>query len=112
LPGGTPQCDDLAVEWYDTGIHPDAASPQPVDVRGQPILLVRVEDEWLAIEDRCSHARCAFRDDGEIDGAVAICNCHGSEFDVRSGAVLVGPAVRSLETFRTRRSGQQLEVAL
>ena len=39
-----------------------------------------------------------------------ICPCHGSEFDVRSGEVLQGPAREPVETYETRIEGGSLEV--
>ncbi|HSF86434.1 MAG TPA: Rieske (2Fe-2S) protein [Acidimicrobiia bacterium] len=98
------------MEWYDTGIPANAASPQRANLSGTPVILVHVDGTWLAVEDRCSHAGCAFSDDGEIDGQIAICNCHGSEFDVRSGAVIAGPADRPIRSYRTRQTGERLEV--
>lgn len=98
--------------WYGTAVSADSVSPLRIEVRGQLMLLIRADREWYAIEDRCSHAGCAFSDDGEFDGAVAICNCHGSEFDVRTGAALVGPAARPVRTFAVRRIDDRLEVEL
>ncbi len=76
------------------------------------LLLVRLNDDWFAVEDRCSHADCSFSSDGEIDGGTVICNCHGSEFDVRTGEVLVTPAIDTIRTFRVRESHGKLEVEL
>ena len=82
--------------WQPTGVSADAsatAAAHPVAVDGRRLLLVPWGGGWYAIEDRCSHAGCAFSDDGEIDGYHVICDCHGSEFDVRTGAVVRPPAV-------------------
>ncbi len=76
------------------------------------LLLVRLNDDWFAVEDRCSHADCSFSSDGEIDGGTVICNCHGSEFDVRTGEVLVAPAIDPIRTFPVRDSHGNLEVEL
>jgi nitrite reductase/ring-hydroxylating ferredoxin subunit len=59
----------------------------------EPVAVIRHSNGWAMVPDRCTHAHCPFSDDGEVaDGHVLICNCHGSEFDLRDGAVLVGPA--------------------
>ena len=83
------------------------------DLAGVPVLVIRVGGEWHAIEDRCSHADCAFSTDGEIDGLIAVCDCHGSEFDVATGAVLAPPAEEPIRTFPVRVSdGGDIEVQL
>lgn len=81
-------------------------------IDGISLVIVRDGDGWLAAEDRCSHAACAFSDDGEIDGTTAICNCHGSEFDLRTGVAQVPPARDPIATFPTRVSSLGLEIWL
>jgi len=99
--------------WYElTG---PATDPQngvatPHVAAGVPILLVGYEGDWWAVEDRCSHADCSFSADGEVDGFVVVCNCHGSEFDVRTGDVLVSPATEPLRTLSVRETAGRLEV--
>ncbi len=99
--------------WHDTALPADTdRSPAvvPVAVGDTSIVLVAWDQRWYAIEDRCSHAGCSFIDDGEIDGYHAICNCHGSEFDVRSGQVLRPPAREPIRTFPVRVNGDRIEV--
>jgi nitrite reductase/ring-hydroxylating ferredoxin subunit len=74
------------------------------------ILVIRVPDAIVAIEDRCSHAGCAFSEDGEVVGDRMVCDCHGSEFDLRSGAVLRPPAERPIDTFPVRVADGLVEV--
>jgi nitrite reductase/ring-hydroxylating ferredoxin subunit len=69
-----------------------------------------VDGAWFGIEDRCTHAGCAFSEDGELAGRTLICDCHGSEFDVRTGAVLRGPAALPLRTWPVRVAADCLEV--
>jgi 3-phenylpropionate/trans-cinnamate dioxygenase ferredoxin subunit/naphthalene 1,2-dioxygenase system ferredoxin subunit len=79
-------------------------------VDGRPIVIVAAVGGVFAIEDRCSHAGCAFSEDGEFDGTRVICDCHGSEFDIRTGAVVRPPAERPIATFPTRVTGGIVEV--
>jgi len=97
--------------WCGVG-PPGDPGPMSVVVRGESLLLVFGDGRWWAIEDRCSHASCAFTDDGEVDGLVAVCNCHGSEFDVRSGEPLMTPATEPIRTFPVRLTGGILEVEM
>ena len=67
---------------------------------------------WVLFEDRCPHAGCAFAFDGEIaDGTTLICACHGSEFDLRDGSVLEGPATRGLSLTVLATDGERLTIA-
>lgn len=75
-------------------------------IEGTAMLLVAWSGQWYAIEDRCSHAGCRFSEDGEIDEFRVICDCHGSEFDVRTGDRLAPPAVDPIATFGVRISGR------
>jgi nitrite reductase/ring-hydroxylating ferredoxin subunit len=101
------------VTWTDAASLDDARAARRWLARtagGIDLVLVAMDGDWLAVEDRCSHAGCAFSEDGELHGAEVICNCHGSEFDVRTGEVRRGPAERSIRTFAVRVAGDRLEV--
>jgi len=84
----------------------------PAAVAGRAIVLIPINGAWVAIEDRCSHAGCAFSEDGELDGTTVICGCHGSEFDIRTGKVLRSPAEHPIATFATRVADGVVEVEL
>jgi nitrite reductase/ring-hydroxylating ferredoxin subunit len=79
----------------------DAAAPEgtilAAQVDGVPLALIRHAHGWTATDLDCPHARCSLARDGEVvDGTVLICNCHGSEFDLLTGEVLLDPAERPL----------------
>jgi nitrite reductase/ring-hydroxylating ferredoxin subunit len=68
-----------------------------VEVDGEPMAAVRTAGGWVLTADRCPHAQCPFSLDGELaDDGTLICNCHGSEFDPVSGALLLGPALTGI----------------
>ncbi|MEX0985496.1 MAG: Rieske (2Fe-2S) protein [Actinomycetota bacterium] len=97
----------------------DVDPAQPVgtiagaEVEGTTFAIVHHAQGWVAFEDRCPHARCSFVDDGgEVaDGSTLLCACHGSEFDLRDGAVLEGPATRGLEVITLQADGRRLRSA-
>lgn len=95
--------------WWQTGLGRDGLD-SPVASNG--VLVGIHEDRVWAIEDRCSHAGCAFSTDGEVDGRVVICNCHGSEFDVFTGEVLVPPAEERIRVIPIRVVEGSIEVAV
>jgi len=57
---------------------------QRVCVKGIPIGLYRVGDEYYAMEDTCPHAGSALSE-GELSGTVIKCPNHGWDYDVRTG---------------------------
>lgn len=100
--------------WRSTGLTSPEVADEPafVEVDGVSVVLVRDRERVWAAEDACSHAHCSFSTDGEIDGLTAVCNCHGSEFDIRTGDVLAMPATAPIRTFPVRTTGGRLEIDL
>ncbi len=84
----------------------------PLTMSGVDIVVAEVDGVWYGVEDRCTHAGCSFSEDGALHGTDIVCNCHGSEFDIKSGAVLRGPAERPVRTFAVRVVGDGVEVDL
>jgi len=56
-----------------------------------PVALYHVDGRLFAAADRCPHAG-ALLSEGELDHAVLTCPRHGSQFDIRTGERLRGPA--------------------
>jgi 3-phenylpropionate/trans-cinnamate dioxygenase ferredoxin component len=79
------------------------------DVRGAKIAVANVGGAFHAFDDTCTHMACSLAE-GDLEETTVICPCHGSEFDVTSGAVLQGPAKEPLPTYATRVEGGNLEV--
>jgi nitrite reductase/ring-hydroxylating ferredoxin subunit len=79
------------------------------DVPGATIAVANVAGTFYAFDDACTHLQCSLAE-GDLEEAVVICPCHGSEFDVRNGEVLQGPARESVETYETRIEGGSLQV--
>ena len=98
-------------------IEVDPASPPgtiaAVDLLGSRFAVARHAEGWSMFADRCPHAGCSFADDGgEIaDGTTLVCACHGSEFDLRTGEVLLGPATVGLEVTPLHEDGGGLTPA-
>ena len=59
-----------------------------------------LDDEYYAIEDRCSHDEGPLAEgDFDPENRVVICPRHGSQFDLRTGRPLSLPAYEPVETF-------------
>ena len=84
-------------EWHDVGPAGDAPEGhlRRVEAGGRAVCVGRLGDVWIAFDDTCTHEECSLAE-GELDGAVVVCPCHGSEFDVRTGDVLTPPALEPL----------------
>jgi 3-phenylpropionate/trans-cinnamate dioxygenase ferredoxin subunit len=99
--------------WYPTAVAArPPAEPRALSVAigGRAIVLVAWADAWYALEDRCSHAGCAFSEDGVVEDGRMICECHGSEFDLATGAARRPPARVPIDTFEVRATASGLEV--
>ena len=84
----------------------------PCVVEGSDLVLASVDGSWFAVEDSCTHAGCPFSAEASLEGSTIVCNCHGSEFDIVTGAVLRGPAETPVRTVPTRVVGDRVEVEL
>jgi cytochrome P450/nitrite reductase/ring-hydroxylating ferredoxin subunit len=99
--------------WHEVG----AAGDEPegtlrrVEVAGTAVCLARTGERWLAFDDTCTHEECSLAE-GELDGEVVICPCHGSEFDVRTGDVVTPPALDPLPIYEAREDGGTLFIRL
>ena len=81
-------------------------------VAGYSVVLVRAGGAWHALADECTHTGCPLSEDGELVDGVLVCNCHGAEFELATGAVLEGPADGPLETYAVRVAEGTVEVEI
>jgi nitrite reductase/ring-hydroxylating ferredoxin subunit len=55
------------------------------------LLVVNVNGSFYVLKNKCTHMGCKLSN-GTLTGEIVRCPCHGSEFSVRSGIVVKGPA--------------------
>jgi nitrite reductase/ring-hydroxylating ferredoxin subunit len=77
------------------------------DVAGTAVNVANASGQLYAIDDACTHMGCSLAN-GDLDGTTVTCACHGSQFDVTSGAVLRGPAQRPVRSRGIRVEGEDL----
>lgn len=80
-----------------------------VEVEDERIVLANVGGQYYALTDVCTHAECPLSD-GELDGKVLECSCHGSQFDVTTGEVVGPPADEPLTRYTVRIEGDDILV--
>ena len=79
------------------------------DVAGTTVTVASAGDHLYAFDDACTHMGCSLAE-GQLAGTVVTCRCHGSQFDVTSGAVLRGPAKRAVRSRAVTVRGDDLLV--
>ena len=75
------------------------------------ITLANVAGTLYAIDDTCTHRGCSLGD-GKLDGSAIQCACHGSRFDVTSGAVVRGPAGDPVRSYPVHVTNGEVQVDL
>jgi len=83
-----------------------------VVVSGRKIMVVNANGQYFAMDDACSHAGCALSTEGMVDGETITCGCHGSQFDLSTGAVLAPPAYVPMKIYHVKVEGDSLLVEL
>ena len=75
------------------------------------ISIARVGDRLYAFDDlcTCSDEPCPLSG-GLLTGTTVMCQCHGSRFDITTGAVLNGPAIEPLNTYEVQATDADLQI--
>ena len=86
---------------------------QVVEVEGQSILVVQIDEEYFAIESLCSHADISL-ESGEIDERDRTIECpkHGSLFSLETGEALTLPAIKPVKKFPVSLDGENVVIEL
>jgi len=79
-------------------------------VDGKSVAIANVGGEFFAFDNVCTHQGCDLAT-GALDGVVVTCPCHGSRFEVTTGAVVAGPATVPVETYAVEVVGDELQVS-
>jgi nitrite reductase/ring-hydroxylating ferredoxin subunit len=82
-----------------------------VDVAGVSVLLVNVNGEYYAMGNKCTHRGCKLSK-GALDGETVKCPCHKSVFNMKTGAVVHGPASKPEPQYTVKVEEEQILVSV
>ncbi len=98
-------------DWIDVISVSDLAESQHVvvDVDGVEVAVFRIDGEFYAVEDVCTHDGAEIAS-GRLEGCEIICPRHGARFCLKTGKVLQGPAYEDLSCFQLRVENGVIQV--
>ena len=94
-----------ALEDFENG------APRQVRVGDRVLVVVRIEDDVYALDDRCSHEDFSLAD-GEVDTEACEIECarHGSMFRLKDGEPTSLPATKPVGRYDVRCQDGRVEV--
>ena len=79
------------------------------DIDGTKVSVAAAGGRLYAFDDACTHMGCSLGE-GKLENTTVTCPCHGSQFDVTSGAVLRGPAHQPVRSRSVEVDGDELQI--
>jgi 3-phenylpropionate/trans-cinnamate dioxygenase ferredoxin component len=89
----------------------DFVVPYYLDDRKLRMSIARVGGRLYAFDDLCTCAEQACPlSGGLLTGTTILCQCHGSRFDITTGAVINGPATDALHLYEVQDVDGSIQV--
>lgn len=82
-----------------------------VEADGEAIALFRVDGQYYALSDTCTH-RDGSLCEGLVEGTSVTCPWHFARFDLKTGEVLGPPAPSGVRAYEVRVAGDDIEIAV
>jgi len=83
--------------------------PTPVQVQGEPVALVRLQDKVYALHDICTHEEAPLSD-GDVDEGELVCPWHGATFKLETGECTGSLADEGVKCDNGRVTGDDIEI--
>jgi 3-phenylpropionate/trans-cinnamate dioxygenase ferredoxin subunit len=98
-------------DWIDVAPEGSLADSEHVvvDVDGVEVAVFRIEGQYYAIEDACTHDYTPIAE-GKVLGSEIVCPRHGARFCLKTGKVLSPPAYEDLPTYPVRVENGRIQV--
>ena len=89
----------------------DFVVPYYLDDRKLRISVARIKESLYAFDDLCTCAKesCPLYG-GMLSGTTIMCQCHGSRFDITTGAVVNGPAIEALKVYEVQELDGRIRI--
>ena len=84
--------------WVEAGDAEPTTEVRAIRAGEAHVALAHAGGAWHAFSDDCTHHECPLSD-GWLEGTTIECACHGSVFDVTTGAAVRGPATEPIAVF-------------
>ena len=79
-----------------------------VMVGTEPVALYKLDGKIYATTNICTHEECELDENHLMHGDVVECTCHGSQFKVSDGSVVLPPATEPLKTYQVSVEGEDV----
>jgi 3-phenylpropionate/trans-cinnamate dioxygenase ferredoxin subunit len=81
------------------------------EIDGVKVAVANVDGTLHAFGNVCTHRQCPLAK-GDLEGTTVTCPCHGSQFDVTTGAVLSGPAEDPVPSYLVRIEDDAIQISV
>jgi nitrite reductase/ring-hydroxylating ferredoxin subunit len=101
----------LGVDWQRVAGVDDMDEEEVIGVQagGQPVALYKIEGEFYATHDICSHEH-AHLSEGYLEGCEIECPLHQARFDIRTGKAMCKPATEGIAVYPVKIVGNDVFV--
>ncbi len=82
-----------------------------VETKGKNILVAKINGEFFAVENKCTHENLALAGGQIYEGQIQ-CPHHGARFDIKTGKATQLPAVMDIKTYEVKIDNNNVMVAL
>ena len=92
-------------------VQDDSVVPYYLGDRKLRVSIARVDGRLYAFDDlcTCSAAPCPLSG-GLLTGTTVMCQCHGSRFDIATGAAISGPATEPLGVYEVEELEDHIQI--
>ncbi|MFI5413763.1 MAG: Rieske (2Fe-2S) protein, partial [Candidatus Lutacidiplasmatales archaeon] len=88
---------------------PEPGKVVRVTVEGGQVAVFNIGGVMFGVDAKCTHVGGPL-DQGRVSETTVTCPWHGSQFDLQTGAVIRGPAVRPVKSYQIHAEADGLDI--